>query len=414
MTALAIIADDLTGAMDTAAPVAARGYETVVVAVPDGSAKEAAVVAFNTDSRYLPTEDATVAVRRAISALEASVVYKKVDSTLRGNVSAEVATAVEATGADLAAVAPAFPATGRQTWDGIHRVGERPVAETEFGRDENGPSTSVLTDLFAGEGHPVEHVAGTLVERGPASVERSFRAAIDHHDRPPIVVCDARNESHLATIARAGVSLDALFVGSGGLAGTLELDAAAMATDEPPEPPRGEPLAVVGSVSETTLEQLAAVPEAWLVRVDPLRLLAEPRAVAGEVAARLNRDRPVVLTAATDRSTVEQTVAAGTERGLSAAAIREQIATGLAAVGADACRARLPSGLFLAGGDIAVATLESLEATAVSLTGERVDAGVPLGRLVDGVAAECSVITKAGGFGEESTIINCLDALQST
>lgn len=115
MTNALVVADDLTGAMDTASEVAARGYETVVVAVPDASPPGATVVAVNTDSRYATPSYAADAVGSCVNAVGAATVYKKIDSTLRGNVGSEVTAALRTTAADLAVVAPAFPATGRRT-----------------------------------------------------------------------------------------------------------------------------------------------------------------------------------------------------------------------------------------------------------------------------------------------------------
>jgi len=408
MPALGIVADDLTGAMDTASEVATRGYETVVVAVPDASPQEETVVAVNTDSRYLPPSDAADAVRRSVEALGASTVYKKIDSTLRGNVGVEVAAAVQATAADLAVVAPAFPATGRRTWDGVHSVGGTPVAETEFAADQNGPPSSTVTTLFAEGGLPVERVDGTDVMKGVAHVENRFRVAVERHDRSPIVVCDARTAAHLDVIAAAGARFDALFAGSGGLAAHLRLDAPADASREIPQPESGAPLAVVGSVSETTFDQLDHVPDVWLFRLDPLDLLDENPDGAARVAAQLDRGIPTVVTAAFDRSTVAETLSAGRDRGLSDAEIRDRVATGLATVTGNACRITDPSGFFFTGGDIAMAGLRALDATTVSLTGVTVDAGIPVGWLIDGVASGTSLITKAGGFGDETAIVNCL------
>lgn len=411
MPALGIVADDLTGAMDTAGEVATRGYDTAVVAVPDASPPEAMVVAANTDSRYLPPAAAAAAVRRRVDALGATTVYKKIDSTLRGNVGSEVPAALRATAADLAVVAPAFPATGRRTWDGVHRVDGTPVADTEYGADRNGPSTSVVADLFSAGELPVERVDGAAVTDGVDRVADRLSAAVERHDRPPIVVCDARTDAHLDVIAAAGARFDATFVGSGGLAGHLRIGAPADAAPATPEPEPGTPLGAVGSVSATTLEQLARVPETDLFRLDPIGLLDGTPEVAGEVAARLGRGVPTVITAATDRSTVEDTLAAGRDRGLSDAEIGERVAAGLAAVTGEACRRTRPSGLLLTGGDVAVAGLRALDATTVSLTGTTVDAGIPLGSVTDGEVPGLPLVTKAGGFGDRTTIVNCLDAL---
>jgi uncharacterized protein YgbK (DUF1537 family) len=411
MPALGIVADDLTGAMDTASEVAARGYETLVVAVPDASPPDATVVAVNTETRYAAPADAAEAVRRSVDAVGARIVYKKIDSTLRGNVGSEVAAALRATGADLAVVAPAFPATGRETWDGVHSVGGTPVAETEFGADENGPPSSAVSDLFRAQEFPVERIDGADVSGGADRVAAGFSTAVERHDQPPIVVCDARTDLHLDTIAAAGAQFDALLIGSGGLAAYLQLNAPADSAGTVPQPGPGTPLAVVGSVSDTTLAQLGRVPEAQLFHLDPLELLAGTADAAADVADRLDRDIPTVLTAASDRTTVDDTIAAGRDRGVADAEIGDRIATGLAGVAAETCRITRPSGLLLSGGDVAVAGLRALDTATVSLTGSTVAAGVPVGRLVNGAVADTMLITKAGGFGDETTIINCLDTL---
>lgn len=411
MPELGIIADDLTGAMDTASEVAARGYETVVVAIPDASPPDRTVVAVNADSRYLPPSDAAESVERSVEAVGASVVYKKIDSTLRGNIGAEVAAALRATVAELAVVAPAFPATGRRTWNGIHEVDRTPIGKTEFAAGRNGPSSSAVIDLFVEQNFPIERVGGTDVSNGADRVAERFSAAVTQNNRPPIVVCDARTTAHLQTIAAAGAQFDALFVGSGGLAAHLRLDTSADTSPTVPRPKPGNPLAIVGSVSETTFEQLTQIPDAQLFHLDPHSLLDGATDEAADVAGRLDRGVPTVLTAASDRSTVEDTLSVGRDRGLSEAEIGNRIATGLATVAGNVCRITRPSGLFVTGGEVAVAVLRALEATTVSLTGATVEDGIPLGQLVDGVVPDVPLITKAGGFGDETTISNCLNVL---
>jgi len=411
MPALGIVADDLTGAVDTANEVAARGYDTAVVAVPGTTPPDATVVGINTDSRYAPPSDAAATTRRSVDALGASVVYKKIDSTLRGHIGVEVAAALEATAAELAVVAPAFPTTDRTTWDGVHRVDGTPVAETAFAADINGPASSDVTALFADVGLPVTRVDGPEISRGVGPVATRFTDAVERHDQPPIVVCDARSESHLETIAAAGSRFNALFVGSGGLAAHLRLPASAAPSPGSPRPDSGAPLAVVGSVSDPTLEQLSRVPDGWLCHLDPHRLLNGTPAEAADPTGRPDDTAPTVLTAASTRSTVEETLAAGRDRGLSEAEIGGRIAAGLAAAAGVACRTTRPSGLFVTGGDVATAVLRELDATTVSLTGATAGAGIPVGRLCDGVVAGIPLITKAGGFGDQTTIVNCLDLL---
>ena len=69
MTRLAVLADDLTGALDAAAPFAARGITTVVALGLDGLdaalASGADVVGVSTDSREIVPDAARAAVASA-------------------------------------------------------------------------------------------------------------------------------------------------------------------------------------------------------------------------------------------------------------------------------------------------------------------------------------------------------------
>ncbi|MFC7018788.1 MULTISPECIES: four-carbon acid sugar kinase family protein [Haloarcula] len=412
-----IVADDLTGTLDTAQGFAVRGHETAVVPVPadgHGDATPASpVVGVNTDSRYADAERAAPAVRDVVESVPAETVYKKVDSTLRGNIGAETDAALAASGAPAALVAPAFPEAGRTTEAGRHYVHGTPLDETEYADDEKGASSAAVPALFEGFGRRVEHVPASDVEAGAERVRERLDAAIAAAEHAPVVVCDARDEDDLSTIARAGAERDPLYVGSGGLAKHVHVPDPEAEVRAGPEPGAGAPLGVVGSVSETTLTQLDALPEAAIVELDPSAVLTPgPAEAAVERASeRLASGRPAVVTAATGEDAVERTVAVGRDRGLSDAEIRERVATGLAATGAAVVRAEAPAGLFYTGGDVAVAGLRALDAAVVELAGEAVETGIPLGWVADGDAAGTRLATKAGGFGERETIVNCLEAL---
>ncbi len=420
MYAIAVVADDLTGAMDTSQGFAARGYATTVVADPeaetDGFSENPAVLGINTDSRYDDEADAAESVREAIETVRARTVYKKVDSTLRGNFAAEVDAALAASGAELALVAPAFPSAGRATENGIHRVNGTPVAETEYGDDEKGPTSSSIADLFTPVDRPVETVSLKTVDAGSETVASTLEDAIGRNERAPIVVCDARDDGHLATAAEVSAELDALYVGSGGLAEQITVDGVDADTRSPPQGSSGAALGVAGSVSATTLAQLDHVPEEAVVPVDGAALVEgdDPDAAVERAVRRLQEDRPVVLTAATDDEAVDRTLAAGRKLGLTAGEARDRVAAGLAAAATDVLGEETPSGLLLTGGDIAVAVIRELGATAVTLTGDEVEAGIPVGAFADGATAGMSLITKAGGFGSEEAIVNCLDVLAQT
>ena len=109
-----IQADDLTGACDTAAAFAVRGLETlVIVQDPDGRTSTAGagadVLAIDTETRERGSEVAREMAHRAGAALRVAapaVLYKKVDSTLRGRIAAELDGMLEGVGMVTTLLAP--------------------------------------------------------------------------------------------------------------------------------------------------------------------------------------------------------------------------------------------------------------------------------------------------------------------
>jgi uncharacterized protein YgbK (DUF1537 family) len=119
-----LIADDLTGACDAAVHFARRGYRTHVHL--DSHGEEASVLAISADSRHLSAAE----IRQVMDDLaqqlpvdRARILFKKIDSTLRGNVGAEIAAALAAFGCEAAVITPAYPAMGRTVESGYLRVG---------------------------------------------------------------------------------------------------------------------------------------------------------------------------------------------------------------------------------------------------------------------------------------------------
>jgi uncharacterized protein YgbK (DUF1537 family) len=418
-----VVADDLTGAMDTGHGFAARGRGVRVrLRGERGDASEHAerdVLAVDTDSREAAPAVAAEAVTRAVDAYPADLVYKKVDSTLRGNVVSEVDAAVAATGADVAVVAPAFPATGRTTEDGTHLVDGTPLAEAAYGVDQ-----SDLPSFFAPSRYVVERLSLETVADGADAV----RAALGGLSTggPTLAVCDAATDEHLAAVADgaaafAGATGDTagdgsgdstvLYAGSGGLARHVAVPGEARPTTVGAAG-RPKTLGVVGSVNERTLVQLAAVPDEFVVKLDPGAAVREPAETGRRGAVRLKRlfergDRAVV-TAATSEGDVERARTVAGETGADAA---ERVATALAAAASGAVTACRPGGLVLTGGAVARAVLTDLAAPELALTGRAVADGVPESVVARGPARGTRVVTKAGGFGDERTILDCLDAV---
>jgi len=408
MTNLLVVADDLTGTLDTGHAFAAAGRGvSVTLASPDGIAPAGGsrdatdVLAVDTDSRYASPERAARGVEAAVSEVGADLVYKKVDSTLRGNVVAEVDATLDASKADVAVVAPAFPGTGRTTRGGVHRVDGTRLDEAGYGVEH-----ARLRTFFAASRYPVVHLDLDVVAAGADAVGRALAA---ERDSTAVVTCDATTADHLAAVAAGAAALegDVLYVGSGGLAKHVAVPGDP-SPGRPPGPPDGGVLGVVGSVNERTLRQLGRVPATHVVKLDPAEAARNPDSAAEsavpDLREKLERHGRAVVTAATEPEDVERAEVAAREGD---AGDRVGRALALAATGTAAGTPL--SGLFLTGGDVARRTLDAFDVASLGLAGRGVGSGVPEGWVADGSLEGTRLVTKAGGFGSPGVIVECLD-----
>src|SRR5215212_1235793 len=209
---IAVIADDLTGAADTGVQFVHAGYRTAVFfRATEVLADDLDAVAFDTDSRTMPAGFAAKCVLEAAHlAREARILYKKLDSTLRGNVAAELAAALGGARRERAVVAPAFPAAGRTTVGGILRVHGVPVDETEMANDPHTPVSEAHVPSLLADAFPS---VGALGAGDLADPER-VRLALEDYE---CVVADADSDADLEALVRT-VPARVLWAGSAGLA----------------------------------------------------------------------------------------------------------------------------------------------------------------------------------------------------
>jgi D-threonate/D-erythronate kinase len=380
-----IIADDLTGAMDSAGPFAGRGVETWVVADPaacdPSSLKSAQVVAVNTDSRHLSAPVAAERVADAVRRLAGSreVLFKKIDSTLRGNVVAETLAMLRESGRRAAWVAPAFPAQGRTVVEGIVRVNGVELGRTDFARDAlSPPPLAPLHQVFA--------------SAAPGFDVRSVKARDCTAGERAIRVVDAVDNDDLALVAKNSAMEpgNVLLVGSAGLTHAL---AAQMFAGAPVPGARpgveGPMLFVVGSRAMASAQQVEALGlEAGTVVLSLPNGMGENLAFPG-----------------TDNLVLRATAAA-------APASAEEVAAHLAHHALSAVRAMGIKAVVATGGDTAMAILSASGNPALRVHGDLMP-GIPYARiLVDGTPIW--LVTKAGGFGGQSALCDIARELRRT
>ncbi|MGW5424071.1 four-carbon acid sugar kinase family protein [Streptomyces sp. NPDC003943] len=355
---VAVLADDLTSAADGAAPFRRSGHRARVLFDPapvagDGAADAAevdSVAAVDLGTRIVDEAEAVARTRRAAAAYtRADILLKTVDSTLRGHVAAELRAALAGSGRRAAILAPAFPAEGRTTVAGVQYVRGVRVDASEFARDPAHPvRTADLVRVLP---------EAVLVEPEPGRLAELPRLA----GKGGVFVCSAVSDDDLdAIVAALPRPEGVLWVGSPGLADAL----ARRYTRDPaaplPElPPVHRPLAVVGSANPVSRRQLAALRPVGAAAVHtPEERAADP----AEPLGRLTEE------------------------------VRERVRAG----GAD--------GLVLTGGETAAAVLGALGATGIELYDEP-EPGIARGTLHGPGAPRLPVLVKAGGFGDDDTLV---------
>lgn len=405
--ALIVLADDVTGAADTAARIHAAGLDAAILLGPGPAGGQA--LALTSDSRHVDAGAAAERVRAAVASIGArpgAIWYKKIDSTLRGHIAAELDAMLDALGRRCAVVCPAFPAQRRALVDGLL------VAP-----DLVGPPPS-LPELLAAARRPAAHIGLETVRAGVDAL--AGRLAELAGAGAELLAVDAQDDADLETIeASVAAALpDALRCGSAGLAGALarRLARAQGRGGHAPHPhplshghshPAGPALLVIGSASAAAGRQIAVLRQRQRVRcltlapegtpalysaapaLLPALQAAEERGGRGDWSAVLLQLPPAAPGTPLD--------------GPDARALAEQ----LAAAACDLIERQEPGLLILSGGDTAGTVLRRLGVRRLDVLDELLP-GMPLAAGADSRGRIRRVVLKAGAHGEDDALVELL------
>lgn len=416
-----IIADDLTGGADTGAQFARWGIRTFLVSCEKNLAvdfskfnrQEALVV--NTDSRGLSPEEASALISNMFKTYDSAlfpILYKKVDSTLRGNIGCEIDVLIEKVNDSLCFMTPAYPEQGRTVVEGVLMIKGIPLASTEISRDASFPvKESHVRKLLESQSR---HTVGWIgLEEVHSAGEKLLSRVEDKRKKGTrIIVFDAESRQDLRNIADAAFRMERtpLCVGSAGLAREIarKLSPSASASSHASRKEMKSVrhiFIVSGSASSVTHEQLRQVedksilpfvlPSKWMIRDDPAsgvekkdvsrkiaRALSEGSALLKSPSEYIRRER-MGFPARPDMM--------GTLASLALSALEQS------EVRAD------DLALILTGGETAMSVIRLLQAEGIEIEDELLE-GIMKGRLKEGRWDGLTVATKAGGFGKGDTL----------
>lgn len=393
-----IIADDFTGANDTGVQMRKQGIATNVI-IGTGECSGNAV--YDTESRIVSPQEAYSRVYRVVNSVMqhggCQFLYKKVDSTLRGNVLSEIKAAANAYKPELILFAPALPKLGRTTEQAVQCVQGTPLLETEIAQDPRNPIQYDRIDLLLTDSLDMAVTHHTLdsIRQDELDLDRGAHTF------------DALESSDMVRIAQHGITAGkrTLWIGSAGLAaGYLSIVY-----------PKAPVLAVVGSVSGKVMAQMAYAEQQGvpIISIDMKQVLSGSGMAPfiKDIAAHLQQGQDLIMTAAKTRDVYEDFIAYGKNLGQTTEELAELTKNTMGDI-TEAVLAQCDvSGLFLTGGDTAIGVIKRLGATGARIERE-ILTGIVLSRLYGGSRDGLPIVTKAGAFGADGDVYFCMNRLK--
>lgn len=407
---LLLIADDLTGAMDTSACFAERGAKTLVytgkkVAWQDLMRADADVVSVNTKTRHLPKAQAADIVRNIVSQAKVhgvSVIYKKTDSALRGNIGAEIQGMMEGLENNFAAFVPAFPQINRTVKKGKMYIEGIALENTKLARDPFNPVfssevASILKQQLSGD-VPVNIISDPDTWNGEANGIWIF----DGETKEDLmhVWKLLRDQNLLATIS-----------GCGGFAEVLAEQMFGIASKRISKPDKHsvKTLFVCGSLHENSLAQIQNAMGDGIVSIPiPQQLLLSRENEADAVFVqqqtddwlRILEERKRMILSTVDPTEIKYGLKVKEEH-------KNRIDHNIGFVVRKLMERGYIDRLCVFGGDTIAAILEALQIECVSANGQILP-GIAIGT-ISFEGRDISLITKAGSFGTKDVIGRMLE-----
>lgn len=404
-----MIADDLTGALDTCVQFVKQGASAALVSAYElqNLLKKQDlgydIIVVNAETRHMSDQGAYETVYALISqicAMSAESVYIKTDSGLRGRIGSSLQAALDAGGKMFIPFLPALPSMNRVTKGGIQWIDGLPIHQSVYGLDPFDPIRSpYVRDLFA------DQKAAAFEFSAEAAIPQSF-------DLPAVGIFDSESHDDFRAIAEKLKKNDQLSIvaGCAGFASELSKQLIpAPKLRKIPKVSKDKPLLIIcGSLSAVSERQMDAAEELTAGRVvlSPRQLLFPDYFESSEgkkwitELIRLHSGKSVLIIE-TGFKQKKEVMEFGAGLGLDINSLRDLIPVSLGAMvkrmqdmGKLDCYT-----LCIIGGDTAMGCMRSLNWQAVYPAEELLPGAVLSSVSIPG--GSINMITKSGSFGEE-------------
>lgn len=419
MASLLVIADDFTGALDTGVQFSQKGIPTQVLIYKDKgwSKAESNVQALvvDTQSRHLDAEEAYRRVFDVCTQAKEMGVryfYKKTDSTLRGNIGAELSALMDACNIKSLPFIPAYPEAGRTTKDGYQFVDGVPLDKTVFAHDPLNPiEDAYIPNIIRKQSQK------TVYSIGVSDIDNASLL----NDNQGIIVVDTVDEEDMVQISQSLIKQQGI-TGVAGCAGFApyipQLFSIKTDTQSRKKHLLKKPILVVcGSVNAMSLSQAKYAEKMGIKSrilspndlIDSSYLDSLDYQDQVETAQKtLIEDGCYILKTADDKDDIipimEETKECTGED------IYKTITTSVGSMVRDIMKGVEVGTLIIFGGDTALGIMQQLNSTAI-LPQHEVLPGIPISIMESDIYSG-ALITKAGGFGKEATLMEIIKYIE--
>ena len=421
-----VIADDLTGANATGSLLKKLKLKTVTLMDPTDKSNidrlSSDVIVCSTDSRGMTKEESYERVFKAVQNLKhdgVKVYNKRIDSTLRGNLGAEIDAILEGLGDNrIAIVVPSFPDAQRIAVGGYLLVNGIPLEESDAAKDPKKPIiTSIIEDLVKIQ---TKHQIGTIkldiVCAGKNAIKERIIKITELGKR--LIILDAVTNKDLDNIAKAIVETGIKFVTIDSGPFTAAVTKEYIMLDEDLIESK-KVLMSIGSITNTTKVQLERVTSDFDVfKVDIIaeRLLtnfkqreAEISRVVSEIVENQNEGK--ILCVAIDSINPDTRVnldEIALAKNITMESLSLIINDSIAEISSRILKS-LPNinGIFSSGGDISVGICKKFNSAGLELLGEVIPLAA-YGKFIGGDFPDLSIVSKGGMVGDVDGMKVCV------
>ncbi len=428
-----IIADDLTGANDSGVQLSKQGLKTLVyIDHLDWNNYEIAellvnkdVLVIDTETRELSEDQAGIYIKKLLGKFnlenkDSTIFYKKIDSTLRGNIGREIEEILKLLKKDVCILTPSFPHNKRITVGGYLIVNNQPLGTSQYFNNRYQPWEGTYIPHFIQQqtSLPVGLIELKEIMQGEEVILEQLERQYQSGKR--IIIVDAVTEDHLKEIMSSTKKFkgSTLYCGSAGLAnylGNFNI-----------QKPRGENtvfnsnkpvLMVIGTrnkIMEKQIKYLRDKMEVSYLKLDIKEIFANKQNILKKYIKSsleaLKDNKHLILHPDPAYNKAERASEILEKEKISFRELELILRDFIAVLTFNIIQTTRINNLIITGGDTAIGVCKVLGINSLNMLDE-VLPGISLSSVNNDKYGDIRLITKAGGFGEEDTLYQLVTKL---